>query len=88
MALYIQHYVTEMDESMMQRCLYCGEVVSDYRNAMWPADQGPPRGFPTGELYVSVGFPTIITNQPPPPPIQDCRMLPPKPEVNKYELDF
>ncbi len=59
--MYIRHIVTEMDESMVQKCVLCGETISDYRNAMWPLEQGPPKGFGTGPVYVKKGTPTITT---------------------------
>jgi hypothetical protein len=44
-----------MDESMYQRCIYCGKMISDYRNTMQPAGQGPIKGFAAGEVYVQDG---------------------------------
>ena len=48
-----KHIVAEMDGSMIQRCLICGEVISDYRNAMWPNGQSAPKGWESGPVYVS-----------------------------------
>jgi hypothetical protein len=30
---FIEHFVTTMDDSMVQKCFFCGEIISDYRNA-------------------------------------------------------
>ena len=49
---YIKHIVAEMDESLIQRCLICGEVISDYRNTMAPVGT-VISGFPQGPVYVS-----------------------------------
>lgn len=49
---YIKHIVAEMDESLIQRCLICGEVISDYRNTMAPAGT-VISGFTQGPVYVS-----------------------------------
>lgn len=51
---YIKHTVGEMDEDMVQRCVICGEIISDYRNAMVPAGQKLPKGFEPGIIYVSI----------------------------------
>ena len=42
-----------MDESLVQNCIFCGETISDYRNAMYPIGQAPPRGFSNGDVFVS-----------------------------------
>lgn len=57
--IYTKHYVIDMDESMVQNCIYCGEIISDYRNAMIPRGQLIPKGFPTGDVFVLKGNPTI-----------------------------
>jgi hypothetical protein len=48
-----KHIVAEMDESMVQRCIIFGEVISDYRNCSYLLDQGPPKGYSAGAVYVS-----------------------------------
>lgn len=59
---FIRHVVNDMDSSMVQKCIACGKVISDYRNAMWPSGQQAPKGFPAGEVYVSSGGnPTIYS---------------------------
>ena len=50
---FVKHYVTDMDESMVQNCIFCGETISDYRNTMQPIGQPAPRGFPLGDVFVS-----------------------------------
>lgn len=29
----------------VQKCTRCGGVLNDYRDASWPDDQSPPKGF-------------------------------------------
>lgn len=52
MSLYTEHIVNEMDESMVQRCVLCGEVIEDYNGCSWPANQDPPTGWPAGSVFV------------------------------------
>lgn len=62
---WIEHQVVDMDETMVQHCIVCGEVINDYRNAMWPIDQGPPTGYSTGSVYISGKNPTVfVTTRP------------------------
>jgi len=49
---FIRHVIGELTDNI-QRCVICGEVVNDYRGAMWPAGQEAPTGFPKGDIYVS-----------------------------------
>lgn len=58
---YIKHFVNDMDESMVQHCILCGVIISDYRDAMYPSWQEPPKGFATGNVFVFKGNPTTIT---------------------------
>ena len=45
----------------VQVCTRCGEVLTDYRNAAWPVDQEPPRGFEEGiELVVTNSNPSYF----------------------------
>jgi hypothetical protein len=46
-------------KDFVQKCELCGEIISDYRNSAWPAEQGPPKGFDEGNVYVSVGNPVM-----------------------------
>lgn len=63
---FIEHYVLDMDDSMVQRCVICGEVISDYSNSIWPTDSEPPRGFYEGHVYVSAhGNATVYVTQEP-----------------------
>lgn len=59
----IKHIVIDMDESMVQRCIICGEVISDYTNTMKPKGDPMPKGFPSGDVYVikGKGFTTSST---------------------------
>jgi hypothetical protein len=46
----------------VQRCARCGEVLSDYRNAMYPEGDPPPRGWAAGaHIEIERGFPTFST---------------------------
>lgn len=47
----------------LQVCTRCGYVVSDYRNAAWPAEQGPPSGFAPGPVTIA-GNVTYAGEQP------------------------
>lgn len=71
---FTKHIVADMDDSMIQRCLICGTVISDYQNTFYPKDQEPTKGFPAGEIYVSGGTPKISTVEPPQNvTISDCK---------------
>ena len=52
-----------MDETMVQNCIFCGEVISDYRNAMYPYGQEPPKGWATGNVFISGSNPKWYTNE-------------------------
>ena len=54
MANFIKHQVVDMDESMIQNCVLCGEEICDYSNASWPSGQGAPKGYPAGSVFVSI----------------------------------
>lgn len=59
--MYIKHIVADMDESIIQGCLICGEIINDYSNVMWPQGQEPPKGYPAGNVYISKNTnPTIF----------------------------
>lgn len=71
---FIKHYVNEMNATIMvQRCIFCSEIISDYSNVMYPLAQGPPKGYDAGAIYVSKGFPTIIQTAVP-ENFKDCRV--------------
>ncbi len=59
--LYTRHVITNMDESRVQQCVICGDVICDYSNASWPSGQKAPSGWVAGDIYVSSGQPIIIT---------------------------
>ncbi len=61
--VFIKHIVANMDGSMVQRCLICGEIISDYRNAMWPSGQSPPSGWGSGPVYILAGNPTTYMSE-------------------------
>ncbi len=70
---YISHQVIDMDATMVQNCVICGENICDYRNAMWPNDQPAPKGFASGPVFVSAGNPKIFkTNLDPADPFLPC----------------
>lgn len=57
---YIRHVVSEMQD-LVQRCVICGKVLSDYRGAMTDTP-GPIKGFPAGTLFVYESTnPTVFT---------------------------
>jgi hypothetical protein len=37
---------------LMQHCTRCGAVLSDDRNTMYMIADGPPRGWPLGEVTI------------------------------------
>lgn len=44
---------------MAQFCTRCGVLISDYRNAAWPSDSGPPMGFSAGPVTIGTGNPRV-----------------------------
>lgn len=54
--IYIEHYVNDMDESMVQNCIFCGKTISDYRGCEWPNDQPAPKGFAAGSVFKGGGM--------------------------------
>ncbi|MES2134495.1 MAG: hypothetical protein V4506_19265 [Bacteroidota bacterium] len=46
----------------VQRCIICGEIIIDYRNVMYPKDQGPPTAWQTGPMFVTYTKEGIVTN--------------------------
>lgn len=74
--ILIEHQVVEMDESMIQRCVICGQVISDYNGCMQPAGSPPIKGFPVGRVYVTKDGlnPTIYkTELDPFDPVEPCK---------------
>lgn len=58
---FTKHFVKNMDASMIQKCIYCGAIINDYRNIIYPSNQQPPRGFGEGAVFISNGNPIIST---------------------------
>lgn len=58
---YYRHTVLTMGPDLVQKCIICGEIISDYRNTMSPAGTPPARGFAAGIVYVSDGNPRVTT---------------------------
>ena len=55
-------HITGPYVDMVQLCARCGAVLLDYRNAAWPADSDPPRGFVEGAfLYERGGFQSLFS---------------------------
>lgn len=62
MKSWTQHYVNAMDDSKVQKCIYCWKTITDVTNVLYSdAEQGPPNGFPAGEIFVSDGNPSTTT---------------------------
>lgn len=59
---YTKHIVGELVGGI-QRCVICGLVITDYRNAMVPDDTPPLRGFPEGPVYVRANETTTILEE-------------------------
>ncbi len=62
---YKRHVVTDMDETQVQRCVLCGQVISDYRGAMVPDGMQMPKGFASGDVYVREGNPRMTQTDAP-----------------------
>jgi hypothetical protein len=73
---FVRHIVGQLDEGV-QRCVICGEIISDYRNTMMPAGTPPPKGFGAGEVFVKGGNPieTTIAIRPG-TPFKNCNQTP------------
>ncbi len=56
---YIKHEVTDMDKSMVQCCVLCGKLISDYNSTARPKGDPIPKGFAAGSVYVSSIISTI-----------------------------
>lgn len=72
--VFYRHTVLSM-EGLVQKCIICGETISDYRNTMAPEGTPPPQGFAAGIVYVSDGNPVITQIADPAPENQviDCK---------------
>ncbi len=51
MSEFVRHYVRDMESDLMQVCIYCGELISDYRNTMVYGG-GKIKGWSEGYVYV------------------------------------
>lgn len=60
--IYTRHILEKMNNGV-QRCIICGEIIIDERNAMYhPPRTEPSKGWGEGELYISKSKnPTILT---------------------------
>lgn len=56
---YIRHIVSEMDESLIQHCILCSEVIANYQNVHYIGE--PPKGFAAGPVYITNGNPKFFT---------------------------
>lgn len=54
---FTQHQVAEINESKIQHCIICGEIISDYSGVMFPEGETIPKGFQPGNVFVSEGNP-------------------------------
>jgi hypothetical protein len=63
--LYTEHIVIDMDDSMVQRCILCGETIADYREVSWHKGMGQPKGWAAGSVFVSPRYqqPIIYKNE-------------------------
>lgn len=67
---YIKHILGEFDEEgKIQRCIICGEIIHDYRGAMYaPEEDGSiieSKGWAEGDFYMSTGNPSYMTSREP-----------------------
>lgn len=72
MRTYTRHYVTEMDESNYQRCIYCGEMICDNRRLIGPIGSPPSPGWPEGHVFVSQAI-TMIAEPDEPDQFKPCQ---------------
>ena len=55
------HLAGALGPDLVQRCIICGYVLSDYRGAMMLDTEKPLTGFPEGaHVSVTVGMPTVF----------------------------
>ena len=70
MRTYTKHILGEFDQvEQVQRCIICGEIIHDYRNAMFAPDENGNvpvnKGWASGQHYVSDGNPQYFWSTPP-----------------------
>lgn len=59
---YVKHIVNDMPEGeLVQHCIICGAIISDYRNTVSPRGTPPSKGYAAGPVYVMEGNPRIST---------------------------
>lgn len=70
----IRHVAGEMDDQI-QRCVICGYEITNYQGAVWIGGDGPPKGFATGDVYVTeYGGSREVSKFPPEDGhIEDCK---------------
>lgn len=58
---YIKHFIGEMDDHKIQRCILCGEVLVDYSSAY--SRDGKINPWESGSIYFSTGNPQNIISE-------------------------
>ncbi len=62
--IYTKHYLGEFDEeTRIQRCILCGEIIVDYSCAAWFGGGEAPKGWKEGDFYISGGCPQWLTSE-------------------------
>jgi hypothetical protein len=56
----IEHIAGPMSKYGVQRCLRCGEVLTDYRNALVVEGTLPLSGWPRGPVFVTGNATTLV----------------------------
>jgi len=73
---FTKHVVKAMGKALIQRCEICGEIISDYRFVSYPKSFDPPKGFPEGNVFITLGEPkysTVILS--PEDTHEDCKII-------------
>lgn len=53
----VEHVMGPLHQGV-QECARCGEILTDYRDASWPAGQDAPSGLTPGQRYVKSDHPS------------------------------
>ncbi len=61
--LFVKHFVDNMDETLVQACVLCNEIISNSQDAVFPEGYQVPRGFAEGDIFISRGNPDIYTKR-------------------------
>lgn len=66
MVVRVKHILGEFDqEEQVQKCIICGEIIHDYREAMYAPDENgnipQQMGWMPGEHYATIGNPISYT---------------------------